>query len=69
MSDKKLLLLLNGLKIVDDRAHFLWREDELRHVRMTVRKALRQSLGKAFDLVFAGECSEGRLAHRLRRRR
>ena len=48
MSDKKLLLLLNGLKIIDDRTHVLRREDELRHVRMAGGKALRQGLGKAF---------------------
>ena len=57
---RKPLLLLNGLKIINDRAHVLGREDELRHIRMTGGKALRQGLGKAFDLVFAGECSEGR---------
>src|SRR5262249_13015158 len=56
----RMLLLLNGLKVIDDRAHVLRREDELRHVRMAGEKALRQSLGKALDLVFAGECSEGR---------
>src|SRR6516225_10479189 len=60
VSDKKLLLLLNRLQIIDDRAHVLRREDELRHVRMTGRKALRQGLGKALDLVFARERSEGR---------
>ena len=60
MSDKKLLLLLNGLQIIDDRTHVLRREDELRHVGVTGRKALRQGLGKAFDLVFARERSEGR---------
>ncbi len=60
VSDKRPLLLLNGLKIIDDPAHVLRREDEFRHVRMTGRKALCQGLGKAFDLVFAGECSEGR---------
>ena len=60
VSDKKLLRLLNGFKIIDDRAHVLWREDEFRHVRMTGRKALRQGLGKALDLVFARERSEGR---------
>ena len=57
---RKSLLLLNGLKIIDDRAHVLGREDELRHVRMTGREALRQGLGKAFDLVFARERSERR---------
>jgi hypothetical protein len=31
---RQLLLLLNGLKVIDDRAHVLSREDELRHVRM-----------------------------------
>ena len=55
-----MLLLLNGLKVIDDRAHVLSREDEFRHVRMAGGKALRQSLGKAFDLVFARERSEGR---------
>src|SRR5215469_15016132 len=59
-SDEKPLLLLNGFKIIDDRAHVLSREDEFRHVRMAGGKALRQSLGKAFDLVFARERSEGR---------
>src|SRR6516162_3636313 len=54
VSDKKLLLLLN------DRTHVLRREDELRHVGVTGRKALRQGLGKAFDLVFARKRSEGR---------
>src|SRR5215469_10078025 len=54
------LLLLNGLQIIDDRAHVLSREDEFRHVGMAGGKALRQSLGKAFDLVFARERSEGR---------
>jgi len=53
VSDKKLLRLLNGFKIIDDRAHVLWREDEFRHVRMTGGKALCQGLGKAFELVFA----------------
>src|SRR6266481_2810327 len=57
---RQLLLLLNGLQILDDRAHVLRREDELRHVRMAGGKALRQSLGKAFDLVSARERSEGR---------
>ena len=57
---RKPLLLLNGLKIIDDRTHVLRREDEFWHVRMTGRKALRQGLGKAFDLVFARERSEGR---------
>src|SRR5499427_8359714 len=57
---RQVLLLLNGLQILDDRAHVLRREDELRHVRMAGGKALRQSLGKAFDLVFARERSEGR---------
>src|SRR6516225_6006566 len=60
VSDKKLLLLLNRLQIIDDRTHVLRREDELRHVGVTGRKALRQGLGKAFDLVFARERSEGR---------
>jgi hypothetical protein len=60
VSDKKLLWLPNGFKIIDDRTHVLRGEDELRHVRMTGRKALRQGLGKAFDLVFARERSEGR---------
>src|SRR6516162_6235761 len=60
VSDKKLLLLLNGLKIIDDRAHVRRREDEFRHIRVSGRKALRQGLGKAFDLVFARERSEGR---------
>src|SRR5262245_35878406 len=59
-SDEKPLLLLNGFKIIDDRAHILSREDELRHVRMAGGKALRQRLGKAFDLVFAREGSERR---------
>src|SRR5215831_20506905 len=54
------LLLLNGLQIIDDRAHVLSGEDEFRHVRMAGGKALRQTLGKAFDLVFARERSEGR---------
>jgi hypothetical protein len=57
---RALLPLLDGLKVIDDRAHVLRREDELRHVRMAGGKALRQSLGKAFDLVFAREGSEGR---------
>src|SRR5262245_21530010 len=57
---KQRLLLLNGFKIIDDRAHVLWWEDELRHVRMTGGKAFCQGLGKAFDLVFARERSEGR---------
>ena len=57
---RKPLLLLNGLKIIDDRTHVLRREDEFWHVRMTGRKALRQGLGKAFDLAFAGESSERR---------
>jgi hypothetical protein len=57
---KQRLLLLNGLKVIDDRAHVLRREDEFRHVRMAGGKAFRQRLGKAFDLVFAGERSEGR---------
>src|SRR5215472_7888990 len=56
----QMLLLLNGLKVIDDRANVLSREDELRHVRMAGGKALRQSLGKPFDLVFARERSEGR---------
>src|SRR6516164_1739747 len=56
----QMLLLLNGLKVIDDRANVLSREDELRHVRMAGGKALSQSLGKAFDLVFAREHSEGR---------
>src|SRR5262245_18625810 len=56
----QMLLLLNGLKVIDDRANVLGREDELRHVRMAGGKALRQSLGKAFNLVFARERSEGR---------
>ena len=56
----QLLLLLNGLKVVDDCTHVLRREDEFRHVRMTGGEALCQGLGKTFDLVFAGECSEGR---------
>src|SRR6516164_7691947 len=60
VSDKKLLLLLNRLQIIDDRTHVLRREDELRHVGVTGRKALRQGLGKAFDLVFARERSERR---------
>src|SRR5215467_6750497 len=54
------LLLLNGFKIIDDCADVLGREDEFRHVRMAGGKALRQGLGKAFDLVFARERSEGR---------
>src|SRR5215472_6550283 len=58
--DEKPLLLLNGLQIIDDRAHVLRRENELRHVGVTSRKALGQSLGKAFDLVFARERSERR---------
>src|SRR5215813_10242049 len=59
-SDENPLLLLNGLQIIDDRAHVLRRENELRHVGVTSRKALGQSLGKAFDLVFARERSERR---------
>src|SRR5262249_13198081 len=59
----KPLLLLNGLQIIDDRAHVLRRENELRHVGVTSRKALGQSLGKAFDLVFARERSERRRGH------
>jgi len=58
--DENPLLLLNGLQIIDDRAHVLRRENELRHVGVTSRKALGQSLGKAFDLVFARERSERR---------
>src|SRR5262249_44537407 len=58
-SDEKPLLLLNGLQIIDDRAHVLRRENELRHVGVTSRKALGQSLGKAFDLVFARELRNG----------
>jgi len=50
----------DGLQIVDDRAHVLSREDEFRHVRMAGGKAFCQSLGKAFDLVFAREGSERR---------
>jgi hypothetical protein len=57
---EKPLLLLDGFEIIDDRAHVLRREDELRHVRMAGGKAFRQGLGKAFDLVFAREGSEGR---------
>src|SRR5262245_48327564 len=57
---RQLLALLNRFKIIDDRAHVLWREDELRHVRMTGRKALRQRLGKAFDFVLVRERSQGR---------
>src|SRR5262249_26492633 len=57
---RQLLLLLNGFEIFDDRAPVLCREDELRHVRMAGGKALRQRLGKAFDLVSARERSEGR---------
>src|SRR5215813_4431564 len=58
--DENPLPLLNGLQIIDDRTHVLRREDELRHVRMAGGKALGQSLGKAFDLVFARERSERR---------
>jgi hypothetical protein len=53
------LLLLNGLKIIDDRAHLFGLKDELRHVRMTSGKALRQGLGKIFDLEFARKRAEG----------
>src|SRR5262245_37965304 len=61
--DENPLLLLNGLQIIDDRAHVLRRENELRHVGVTSRKALGQSLGKAFDLVFVRERSERRRGH------
>src|SRR5260370_42705354 len=54
------LLLMSGLHILDDRAHVLRCEDELRHVGMAGGKALHQSLGKAFDLVSARERAEGR---------
>src|SRR5437016_13201065 len=54
------LLLLDGLEIVDDRAHVLGLEDEFRHVWMTGRKALRQGLGKTFDLESVRERAEGR---------
>src|SRR5215470_667364 len=57
---RQLLLLLNGLKIIDDRAHVLSCEDEFRHIRMTGGNAFCQSLGKAFDLVFAREGPERR---------
>ena len=57
---ESLLLLLNGEKVVDDRADFVGLENEFRHVRMAGRKAFRQGLGEALDLVLAGKCSEGR---------
>jgi hypothetical protein len=31
---RELLLLLDGFEVIDDRAHVLSGEDELRHVRM-----------------------------------
>jgi hypothetical protein len=51
--------LLDGLEIVDDRAHLVGLEDEFRHVRVTGKNAFRQGLGKTFDFVLAGQRSEG----------
>src|SRR5262249_6179166 len=64
-SQRRLLLLLNGFEIIDNRAHLLGREHEFRHIRVTGRKALSQRLAQAFDLVSAGQRSERR---RLRMR-
>jgi len=60
MAEPPPLLLLNGLEIIDDRAHLFRLKHELGHVWMTGRKALRQGLGKTFDLEFARECTERR---------
>src|SRR6266545_132270 len=57
---KQPLLLLDGLEIVDDRAHFVGLEDEFRHVRVAGRKAFGQRLGKPFDFEVARECTKRR---------
>src|SRR5215475_1391265 len=54
------LLLLDGFEIVDDGAHLVGLEDELRHIRMPGKNAFGQRLAKTFDLVLAGESAKWR---------